>query len=67
MKNIKENTSAYPAEVKNEIIEPIDLLQEILLLLEEYFIGSFAVKENFIEMSFYNGQQFQLSCQNLAR
>lgn len=66
MKNFEENhsqkkTSAYTDEVKEEIIKPFGLLQEIEPLLKEYFIGTFEFENDKIKMVFENGQKFYLS------
>ena len=44
----------------NEHITPLQLLQEIAPLLEEYFIGEFEIENNALSMKFQNGQLFKL-------
>lgn len=59
IKKSKKNTASDTLAV-NEIITPIQLLQELAPLLQDYFIGDFKVKNNAIDMSFENGQSFRL-------
>ena len=56
----KKNTPSYIEAAKKVKIAPIQLLHEIQFLLEENFIGEFAVKNNALDMVFINGQTFRL-------
>lgn len=56
MKNSnKKNTAADIDAVNEKTITSLQLLQEIEPLLKEYFIGSFEIKNNALNMSFKNG------------
>ena len=55
----KKNTANGEFAV-NEIINPLQLLEEIEPLLKEYFIGDFVIEDNSIKMKFENGQTFIL-------
>ena len=57
-KQSKKNTSKDFAV--NEIITPLQLLQEIEPLLKEYFIGNFEIENNALNLRFKNGQTFKL-------
>lgn len=58
-KQDKKNT-ANDLFAVNEIITPLQLLQEIEPLLKEYFIGDFEIKNNALDFEFKNGQKFKL-------
>ena len=55
-----KNTADYFTAEKEEIITPLQLLQEIQPLLMEYFVGKFEVENYAIKMVFKNGQTFKL-------
>lgn len=44
----------------NEVITPLQLLQELEPLLKEYFIGDFSIENNALNLKFKNGQTFIL-------
>ena len=58
-KQDKKNT-ANDLFAVNEVITPLQLLQEIEPLLDEYFIGDFKIENNALNMKFKNGQTFKL-------
>ena len=51
----------------NEIITPVQLLQEIEPLLKEYFIGNFEIKGNALNLKFKNGQNFILKIAEIIK
>lgn len=68
MKQPTESKNAALAAAKNEAPFPADsLLQEIVPLLEEYFIGEFAYSDGAISLSFPNGQTFLLTAQETTK
>lgn len=50
--------------LKDEITSD-QLTKEILLLLNDYFVGKFEEKDNEVLMSFENGQRFKLSVEEV--
>ena len=60
MTHLNKNNTTNDLDAMNEVINPLQLLQEIEPLLEEYFIGNFEIKNNALTMSFKNGQTFKL-------
>ena len=56
----KKYTESNLSAKNEECITPIQLLQEIEPLLQEYFIGNFTLKNNALNMRFENGQFFRL-------
>ena len=65
-KQSKKNTANALFAV-NEIITPIQLLQEIEPLLKEYFIGDFEIKDNSLNLKFKNGQIFKLKIAEIIK
>lgn len=65
-KQDKKNT-ANDLFAANEIITPIQLLQEIEPLLKEYFIGDFEIKDNALNLKFKNGQIFKLKIAEIIK
>ncbi len=55
------------AAINEETILPTDLLQEILPLLQEYFVGNFKIEGNAISIKFLNGQKFRLTVGELVK
>ena len=66
VKKNKKNTANDLLAV-NEIITPIQLLQEIEPLLKEYFIGDFKIVNNAINLNFKNGQTFKLKIAEIIK
>ena len=61
MENQGKKNTANDSFAVNEVMTPLQLLQEIEPLLEEYFIGDFEIKNNALNMKFKNGQTFKLT------
>lgn len=59
-KNTKENIADKSA-IEEKNFTACDLLQEIIPLIKDYFIGSFEIESNSISMQFLNGQKFRLT------
>lgn len=57
----KKNTAADITAENEKNITPLQLLQEIQPLLNEYFIGEFNIVNNAVNMIFKNGQNFKLA------
>lgn len=55
------------AAINEETILPTDLLQEILPLLQEYFVGNFKIEGGAISIKFLNGQKFRLTVGELVK
>lgn len=55
------------AAINEETILPTDLLQEILPLLQEYFVGNIKIEGNAISIKFLNGQKFRLTVGELVK
>lgn len=59
----EKNTADISAAVNEGEITPLQLMQEIQPLLNEYFIGDFEIKNNVLRLIFKNGQIFNLQIQ----
>lgn len=59
----EKNTADISAAVNEGEITPLQLMQEIQPLLNEYFIGDFEIKNNVLRLIFKNGQNFNLQIQ----
>ncbi|MCI9406730.1 MAG: hypothetical protein HFK06_00015 [Clostridia bacterium] len=62
----EKNTADISAAVNEGEITPLQLMQEIQPLLNEYFIGDFEIKNNVLCMIFKNGQNFNLQIQKIV-
>ena len=56
----EKNTAGILTAENEGTITPVQLLQEIQPLLEDYFIGKFKIENNALNLSFKNGQTFRL-------
>lgn len=65
-KQSKKNTAEDIYAVK-ETINSLQLLQEIVPLLKEYFIGDFEVENNALNLNFKNGQTFKLKIAEIVK
>ena len=54
----KKNTAPYFDAESESTINPLQLLQEIEPLLQEFFIGDFEIVNRGLVMRFKNGQSF---------
>ena len=61
MTHLNKKNTATDMYAVNEVINPLQLLQEIHPLIQEYFIGDFEIKNNALIISFKNGQTFKLT------
>ena len=59
----EKNTADISAAVNEGEITPLQLMQEIQPLLNEYFIGDFEIKNNVLRLIFKNWQIFNLQIQ----
>ena len=59
----EKNTADISAAVNEGEITPLQLMQEIQPLLNEYFIGDFEIKNNVLRLIFKNGHIFNLQIQ----
>ena len=66
MKNIcEENFQAVYAAAHEEKITPSDIAEEMLPLVEEYFLGKTNMCGGGLQIEFFNGQKFILSATEL--
>ncbi|MGN0768732.1 MAG: hypothetical protein ACI4M8_05160 [Christensenellales bacterium] len=64
-KKFTDNYLIYEAAENESRFSSRDLSEELLPLLDDYFVGDFHLKDDGIVASFLNGQQFILSVNEL--
>ena len=64
-KKFTDRYSIYEVAETESRFSSGDLSEELLPLLDDYFIGDFFAKDDGIVMSFLNGQRFRLSVTEL--
>lgn len=60
---INENQELNEISESNWFISSKDLLMDLKLLIKEYYAASFTEEDNFLKLSFVNGQTFLVSLQ----
>lgn len=60
---INENQELNEISESNWFITSKDLLMELKLLIKDYYAASFTEEDNFLKLSFVNGQTFLVSLQ----
>lgn len=60
---INENQELNEISESNWFITSKDLLMDLKLLIKEYYAVSFTEEDNFLKLSFVNGQTFLISLQ----
>lgn len=60
---INENQELNEISESNWFITSKDLLMDLKLLIKEYYAASFTEEDNFLKLSFVNGQTFLISLQ----
>ncbi len=60
---INENQELNEISESNWFITSKDLLMDLKLLIKEYYAASFTEEDNFLKLSFVNGQTFLVSLQ----
>lgn len=58
---INENQELNEISESNWFITSKDLLMDLKLLIKEYYAASFTEEDNFLKLSFVNGQIFFIS------
>lgn len=60
---INENQELNEISESNWFITSKDLLMDLKLLIKEYYAARFTEEDNFLKLSFVNGQTFLISLQ----